>query len=251
MGKIVGGAIGFAMGGPLGAVAGAIFGHAYDKGSELEFKDRMIGRPQLSEDEESQLTFFVAAFSMLAKLVQADGEISRQELDSIENIMARDLKLGVQSRNVAVNIFNTSLNSPQTFQDYAEQFYVRFHSKPQILEFMLDLLLKVSAAKGAIVEAEEELLIAAANIFRFSDSRYENIKSRYVKATDRYYSVLGCSSSDPDETIKSNYRRLAREFHPDAIASKGLPEEFTKFAQAKFREIQEAYEGIKKERGIK
>jgi len=35
------------------------------------------------------------------------------------------------------------------------------------------------------------------------------------------------------------------------VSSKGLPEEFTKFATAKFREIQEAYDSIKKERGIK
>jgi len=40
------------------------------------------------------------------------------------------------------------------------------------------------------------------------------------------------------------------EYHPDTIASKGLPEEFTKFAEDKFREIHEAYEAIKKERGI-
>jgi DnaJ like chaperone protein len=41
-----------------------------------------------------------------------------------------------------------------------------------------------------------------------------------------------------------------KEYHPDKIASKGLPEEFTKFAQDKFREIQEAYNAVKQERGI-
>ena len=251
LGKIVGGTIGFAMGGPLGAVAGAIFGHAYDKGAEFEYQEHLVGRPQLSEDEEAQLIFFVAAFSMLAKLVQADGEITRRELDTIEKIMSRDLKLGAQSRNVAVKIFNRALYTPQTFQDYANQFYDRFHSRPQILEFMLDLLFKVSTSGGSLGEAEEKLLLSAGRIFRFSTSRYDTIKSRHIKATDRYYSILGCSRSDANEQIKSSYRKLVREFHPDAIAAKGLPEEFTSFAQAKFREIQEAYEGIKEERGIK
>jgi DnaJ like chaperone protein len=41
------------------------------------------------------------------------------------------------------------------------------------------------------------------------------------------------------------------EYHPDKIISKGLPEEFNQLAHDKFREIQEAYEIIKKERGIK
>jgi len=41
------------------------------------------------------------------------------------------------------------------------------------------------------------------------------------------------------------------EYHPDKIISKGLPDEFVKLAHDKFREIQEAYEYIRKERGIK
>ncbi|MFO8085233.1 MAG: TerB family tellurite resistance protein [Desulfobacterales bacterium] len=249
MGKIVGGTIGFAMGGPLGAVAGAIFGHAYDKSAELEYQP--AGRIRLSEGEKAQLTFFVAAFSMLAKLVRADGQVTREELDSIEKIMAQDLNLDHQSRQVAVNIFNTALNSSQSFQDYALQFYSHFLSRPQLLEFMLDLLFKVSTVHGKLRKSEEELLVSAAKIFQFSPQRYQNIKSRYVSANDHYYAVLGCSPDDSDDRIKSSYRKLVREFHPDTIASKGLPEEFTAFAEEKFHKIQEAYENIKKQRGIR
>jgi DnaJ like chaperone protein len=116
---------------------------------------------------------------------------------------------------------------------------------------MMDLLFKVSTVGGDVGAAEERLLISAAKIFQFNDARYNTIKSRHVKVSGRYYAVLGCTKSDSDETIKSKYRKLVREFHPDAIAAKGLPEEFTSFAESKFREIQMAYEEIKKERGIK
>ncbi len=248
MGKIVGGTLGFAMGGPLGAVAGAIFGHAYDKSAEIEYQP--AGKIRLSQSENAQLTFFVAAFSMLAKLVKADGHVSREELGSIEKIMAHDLNLDQQSRQVAVNIFNTALNSPQTFQDYAFQFYTTFRGRPQLLEFMLDLLFKVSTVHGKLKKSEEELLMSAAKIFQFPEHRYQQIKSRHVSANDQYYDILGCSPEDSDERIKSSYRKLVREFHPDTIASKGLPEEFTAFAREKFHKIQEAYEHIKKERGI-
>ncbi|MCK5347987.1 MAG: DUF4384 domain-containing protein [Desulfobacula sp.] len=50
--------------------------------------------------------------------------------------------------------------------------------------------------------------------------------------------------------IKKQYRKLVTEYHPDKIEAKGLPEEFIKFANDKFKEIQEAYDNIKKERGI-
>jgi DnaJ like chaperone protein len=42
---------------------------------------------------------------------------------------------------------------------------------------------------------------------------------------------------------------MAINFHPDKVASMG--EEFQKGAKEKFQKIQEAYEAIKKQRGIK
>jgi DnaJ like chaperone protein len=44
--------------------------------------------------------------------------------------------------------------------------------------------------------------------------------------------------------------KLVKDFHPDTIVSKGLPEEFTDFATKRFREIQEAYEKIRQERNF-
>ena len=51
--------------------------------------------------------------------------------------------------------------------------------------------------------------------------------------------------------IKIPQRISKVPYHPDKIASKGLPEEFTRLAEEKFREIQQAYDAVKKERGIK
>lgn len=56
--------------------------------------------------------------------------------------------------------------------------------------------------------------------------------------------MLGCTRKDSTETVKSSCRKLVREYHPDAIAGKGLPRSFTDFAHQKFCEIQEAYERI-------
>ena len=61
IGKMVGGTIGFALGGPLGAIAGAAFGHAFDKTNEYGNGE---GMARLSQGEEDQFTFFIAAFSI-------------------------------------------------------------------------------------------------------------------------------------------------------------------------------------------
>jgi DnaJ like chaperone protein len=252
MGKLVGGTIGFALGGPLGAIFGAAFGHAFDAGSELDGRSETgSGRQRLSSVETHQLTFFVAAFSMLAKLAQADGRVTKEEIDSIEGFMVRDLHLDPQGRTVAINIFRTALNAPGTFDDFAHQFYHQFHNQPQMLEVMVDILLRVAVADGRMTTGEENLIRSAVAIFNLSDVRYQHLKSRYVQNDDKAYAVLGCSPEDSDEQVKRCYRQRVQEYHPDKIAAKGLPDEFTRFAQDKFREIQEAWEKIKEARGLK
>jgi DnaJ like chaperone protein len=249
LGKLVGGTIGFAMGGPLGAVAGAVFGHAFDRnsGDDIGFENEYIAGNQVQD----QLTFFVAAFSMLAKLARSDGQITQEEINSIERFMAEDLSLDPQSRKVARDIFHAATNRPESFQDYAVQFYNQFREKPRLLEMMIDIMIRVSLADGKFSPSEEALISSAVKIFQMSDGSYQKLKARYVNDTEKYYAALGCSTNDSEEHIKRQYRKLVLEYHPDKIASKGLPEAFTHFANEKFREIQEAYEKIKAEQHIK
>lgn len=248
LGKVVGGTIGFAIGGPVGAVAGAAFGHMFDSENEGQ---RSVGESNpLSTTETAQMTFFVASFSMLAKLAKADGQVTEPEIQSIRQFMIDDLHLNARSRLAAENIFRAAMDSPQTFEDFARQFYQHFSHQPQLLELVMDILFRVATADKSLNAAEERLIQSAAGIFQFSNEMYFKFKSRYVPDSDKYYKILGCSNSDSDDMIKKQYRKMVRDYHPDAIASKGLPEEFVTFAHDKFREIQEAYEVIKKERGL-
>mgnify|MGYP000255787237 CR=1 FL=1 len=247
LGKMVGGTIGFALGGPLGAIAGAAFGHMFDG----EASQRQLPEARgLSQEGQSQMTFFVAAFSMLAKIARVDGRVTDAEIDSIRSFMTRDLNLNAESQKMAEKIFNTALQAPQTFSEFAHQFQRQFHDRPELLELMVDILIRVSVADGALDESEEDLILQAVKIFRIPEEDYTKMKSRYVSVTNQYYAVLGCNPNDADETIKKQYRKLVRDFHPDTIAAKGLPDDFIKFANDKFREIQEAYEEIKKERRL-
>src|SRR5688572_30422742 len=55
-----------------------------------------------------------------------------------------------------------------------------------------------------------------------------------VKFKD-YYEILGVARTATDEEIKKAFRKLARKYHPDVARDK-------KEAEAKFKEINEAYE---------
>src|SRR5215204_1637205 len=50
-----------------------------------------------------------------------------------------------------------------------------------------------------------------------------------------YYQTLGVSKNASQDEIRKSFRKLAREFHPDVAKDK-------KTAEAKFKDINEAYE---------
>ena len=62
--------------------------------------------------------------------------------------------------------------------------------------------------------------------------------------TKKPYDVLGISPNASDDEIKRAYRDLTRKYHPDANVNNPLAD----LAEEKFKEVQEAYDVIMKER---
>ncbi len=83
-----------------------------------------------------------------------------------------------------------------------------------------------------------------------SSNNSNSSNNDYKSDSDRYYEILESKKTDSVETIKINYKRLVKDFHPDKISSKDLPKAFVDFAHQRFNEIQDAYEYIKLERKI-
>ncbi len=253
LGKMVGGTIGLVLGGPIGAVAGAAFGHAFVDKKEDEYLKSIPGggaQGGLSSNEQAQLVFFTAAFSMLAKICKADGQVTEREIKAVETFMVRDLQLDAKGQETAKEIFRQAVKSVDPFDAFALQFYSVFRSQPNIIEVMMDVLFRAAAADGSLSPGEEAMMESAARIFQYPKGEYDRLRSKYFNTANAYYAVLKCDETASDAEIKKQYRSLVNEYHPDKIASKGLPEEFVKFANDKFLEIQAAYEHIRKKRGF-
>ena len=69
---------------------------------------------------------------------------------------------------------------------------------------------------------------------------------KFVERTNDYFKILGVDENTSFSEIKKTYLKKRKEFHPDTLIGKGLPEEFIEKAKEKFIEIQEAYEELEK-----
>jgi DnaJ like chaperone protein len=242
-GKLMFGSMGLFIGGPLGAIAGAALGHhLVDKREE-----DTTGRPRLPYPEQAKAAYFVSMFSILGKLAKIDGVVTGDEIGVVERFID-NLSMGSREKAFAKQVFNAAKDSRYSIDDFAVQFYQISRAQPTVLVSFLDVLFQIAAADHRFHPAEASALERMKDIFHISDQQFDRIKGVYFKDIDRFYTVLNCTPDSSDEEIKANYKKLVKNFHPDTIVAKGLPEEFTEFATQRFREIREAYEGIRKER---
>ena len=100
---------------------------------------------------------------------------------------------------------------------------------------------------------EEERIIREVNRhLGLSPHDYDAAKAMFrpTANVDAAYNTLGLASSASNEEVKRAYRRLAKEYHPDMVANKGMGEDFIKYAEDKMQAVNAAYDQIKKERGM-
>ncbi len=74
------------------------------------------------------------------------------------------------------------------------------------------------------------------------ESFYEANKEGPSESKDPY-DILGVRRNASPEEIKSAYKSLANQYHPDKVLHLG--EEFRELAETKFKEIQKAYNELK------
>lgn len=235
-GGITGGLLGFAVLGPIGALVGSVIGSRISGNSS---------RKRLNNFDR-QVAFFAALFACLAKLAKADGRVDESEVQKIEEIISKKLNLSGEHRNFAINIFQKAKDDKSSFEAYASNLYKILSSSPNSLLVFYEILFELALADGILHPKEDELLKKIPFIFKFDKSVYDNFYEKYVSQNKSYYKVLGVEENSSFKSIKKSYLKKRKEFHPDTLIGKGLPEEFIEKAKEKFIEIQEAYEELEK-----
>ncbi len=251
MGKALGAGLGFFLGGPIGAILGGVLGHAWDAdNSRNRYRQENDVWPEVEDTFDRQVLFYTGLASLAAKMAKADGRVTRDEIEAFDSFLSFDLGLSAEERRNVARIFNEAKNSPEEAAAIALQFKQLIGYQHEVLDMMLELLFKIALADGELHPNEENFLRQVATVFGFNRMQFENIRALYVREDDRPYKVLGVERGASAEEIRQAYHKLVREYHPDRLQAKGVPEDFLKIANEKMAEINSAYDQIKRERNF-
>ena len=82
------------------------------------------------------------------------------------------------------------------------------------------------------------------NNFVTISSTSKSTSKKYSQEVINHLGVLGLKGGATESELKSAYRNLAKEYHPDKLA--GMSDGIKNLAKEKFQEIQDSYEYLMK-----
>lgn len=221
----------------------------WTEGESESSLDRVLSRLGLiTADKPSATTkiaFTIAVVTLSAKMSKADGVASEIEAHAFEE---RFSVPDSEQANVR-RLYGLASQDTAGFENYARQINDLLHDEPQLKTSVVECLFHIASADGVLHPSEDEYLHTVANIFELEDHTYRSIRRAYVIDPDSPYVVLDVDPSASDAEIKTRYRELVREHHPDGLVSKGVPPEFLAAATRRLAAVTAAYEDIQRERG--
>lgn len=260
-GKVGGGVLGLIVGGPIGAAIGAFIGHQFDRGLELGAG----GGGQFGNAERQQV-FFEATFRVMGALAKADGRVSEQEIQAARSVM-HQMQLRPEDVRRAIELFTEGKQPAANIDREVQRFREVCGAQAQLVRTFLEVQFEIVLAKGSVTAAERAMLWRVAEVLgvgRVELAQLEAVlraqrhfrqeasgRPASAQGLDDAYKALGIGSDASDKEVKTAYRRLMNQHHPDKLVAKGMPESMLEVAKERTREIRAAYEVIKERRGIK
>lgn len=239
IGKWITGGLGWAFFGPIGGILGFVVGSLFDQGMSMQ-----VGNQYQSGQQTTQGGYVMSLLVLVAAVMKADGKILKSELEYTKEFFVRSF--GLEAAGEAIKILRDLLNQNIPVTDVCQQIRQNMDhpSRLQLVHFLFG----IAAADGQVHESEHQLIAHIAQQLGITEKDYLSIESMFVANTDAAYKILEAEPTATDDEMKKAYRKMALKYHPDKVHYLGT--DIQKVAHEKFQKVNEAWETIKKQRGI-
>lgn len=217
-------------------------GGTQENGGSSFSSDDIFGFYQQRTSTNDFPTMLIA---LSAAVMRADGKVVKAELSYVKSFFAQQFGPDFSVKHLqTLKQFLDSNDIPleRICQD------IRMRTQEEVRIQLLHYLFGIAKADGNVADIEITLLERIATLLGIQHADFRTVKNMFYRDVNSDYAVLGIEPTATDEEVKKAYRQMAIRYHPDKVASLG--EEYQHGAKEKFQKIQEAYDTIKKSRGM-
>ena len=203
--------------------------------------DRMaafIGAQKPATPPEKSVAFTIAIIALAAKMAKADGRVQRSEVAAFRRIFT----IPRSEEKNAARVFDLARQDVAGFDAWARRIARMFPPGDPVLDNVIEGMVIIGTADGALHEAEQEMLREVARIFAISPERLATVIARHdAEAEAPPHVVLGLPPDASVEEARARWRSLVRENHPDRAIAAGLPREAIRLAETRTRALNDAW----------
>jgi DnaJ like chaperone protein len=254
-GKLLGALIG-SIAGPVGTLLGGLIGHLFDRASE---ERRFLGTAEAARSaawpgsadpvSQAQVNFLTCLIGLSLSVAQADGRVKVSHVQAMKAFFQQNFSFAVGDQDLIQRIIDEMYANRDRIDVQGLCAYYATVSTLEGRVLLLRLLFQIAQADTAgVSHGEEELIRRIALLLSLGDQAFRQVRAEFIRQTGGAWQILGLRPEAGVEEIKSAYRHLTLQNHPDKVANLGP--EFVKVAEEKFKAIQEAYEEIRREKGF-
>ena len=189
--------------------------------------------------------FSTAVTALGAKLAKADGQAQAGEWLAFSEVFHAD----EGSEGNVRRLYQLARQTTRGFEGYARRLRKRYHACPQLLEDVLDGLFHIATSDGVVTSDELTYLERVSELFGQSPLVFRRVKATHMgpEAGDPY-AVLGVRHDVSDEALRTAWRAMLSQAHPDRARGRGLPAAFVEVAESKAAAINAAFDAAMRER---
>ena len=264
--KWITGILGWVAFGPIGGLIGFLLGKAVDNyidsarqlpGGDETYTRQGSGQQRTGQYQqrtqrggytanEQRNSFFVSLLVLSSAVIRADGKTLQSELDCVRNFLRQNFgeQAAAQGMQILQQLGTQEINIYQVGGQISAN--MNYSQRLQLFHYLVN----IATVDRDFAKAEKNVLEVIGSVIGLTNTDVASVIAMFYKekGDESAYTILEISPSATDDEVRTAYRRMAMKYHPDRVSTLG--EDVQKAAAQKFQQVHDAYEKIKKMRGM-